>query len=467
MPAFSVRSPIPVVPENATGKFAPALLDASEGTMLKKRQPARRRPAPGLAPSMRWLLRSRVPRSASLTALVPGLISGCADNDAGGITTSSVVGAQFGYDLMWVVLASMIALGITQEVGARLGLATGQGFGGLIRQQYGVPRAAFAIGVMLLANLGDTVAEFAGIGAALAIFGVPIWLSSALAALAILFLLSRANFRRIQFVFLAVGIGTSLAYAISAILAHPDWGSALSHTVVPHGSITTLYLLAVMGTVGTTITPWGQAFIQSYAADKHLGPKDLYASRLDVGAGAFLTNIVAGFIVIACAATLWAHGQTTITSAADAAKALGPLAGRFAELIFAMGLLTASLLGLGTVPLTSAYAVTEAFGWESGLDRTWRQAPAFYALLAFFVGFSALFVLIPGLPLIVVMYLSQVFDGILLPFILVFVMLMSRDRRLLGRLRSSVPLYVAGWVVTGLISLLSLALVVSQILASR
>ena len=219
--------------------------------------------------------------------------------------------------------------------------------------------------------------------------------------------------------------------------------------------------------MGTTITPWGQAFIQSYAADKHLGPKDLYASRLDVGAGAFLTNIVAGFIVIACAATLWAHGQTTITSAADAAKALGPLAGRFAELIFAMGLLTASLLGLGTVPLTSAYAVTEAFGWESGLDRTWRQAPAFYALLAFFVGFSALFVLIPGLPLIVVMYLSQVFDGILLPFILVFVMLMSRDRRLLGRLRSSVPLYVAGWVVTGLISLLSLALVVSQILASR
>ena len=168
--------------------------------------------------------------------------------------------------------------------------------------------------------------------------------------------------------------------------------------------------------------------------------------------------------MIACAATLWAHGQTTITSAADAAKALGPLAGRFAELIFAMGLLTASLLGLGTVPLTSAYAVTEAFGWESGLDRTWRQAPAFYALLAFFVGFSALFVLIPGLPLIVVMYLSQVFDGILLPFILVFVMLMSRDRRLLGRLRSSVPLYVAGWVVTGLISLLSLALVVSQIL---
>ncbi|MDQ6712074.1 MAG: divalent metal cation transporter [Candidatus Dormibacteraeota bacterium] len=434
--------------------------------MLKRKPRARRRRTPGLRPYVRWLLRSRLPRLAFLTALGPGLISGFADNDAGGITTYSVVGAQFGYDLMWVVLASMIALGITQEVGARLGLATGQGFGGLIRQQYGVPRAAFAIGIMLLANLGDTVAEFAGIGAALAIFGVPIWLSSALAALAILFLLSRANFRRIQFVFLGVGIGTSLAYAISAILAHPDWGAALSHTVVPHGSVTSLYLLAVMGTVGTTITPWGQAFIQSYAADKHLGPQDLSASRIDVGAGAFLTNLVAGFIVVACAATLWSHGQV-ISTAADAARALGPLAGRFAELLFALGLLTASLLGLGTVPLTSAYAVTEAFGWEKGLDRNWRQAPAFYGLLAFFIGFSALFVLIPGLPLIAVMYLSQVFDGLLLPFILVFVMVMSRDRRLLGRLRSGLPLYLAGWLVTGLIILLSLALVVSQIVGTH
>ncbi len=156
-----------------------------------------------------------------------------------------------------------------------------------------------------------------------------------------------------------------------------------------------------------------------------------------------------------------------ITSAADAARALGPLAGRFAELLFALGLLTASLLGLGAVPLTSAYAVTEAFGWENGLDRGWRQAPAFYGLLAFFVGFSALFVLIPGLPLIGVMYLSQVFDGLLLPFILVFVMLMSRDRRLLGRLRSGLALYASGWIVTGLITLLSVALVVSQLIAAH
>ena len=184
-----------------------------------------------------------------------------------------------------------------------------------------------------------------------------------------------------------------------------------------------------------------------------------------MGLAAFLTNLVAAFIVVACAATLWAHGQTSINSAADAAKALGPLAGRFAETLFAIGLFTASVLGLGTVPLTSTYAATEAFGWERGLDRGWRQAPVFYALLSFFVGFSALFVLIPGLPLIAVMYLSQVFDGLLLPIILVFVMLMSRDRRLLGNLTSGPILQMLGWTVTGLISLLSVGLVISELAA--
>jgi Mn2+/Fe2+ NRAMP family transporter len=348
-------------------------------------------------------------------------------------------------------------------VGARLGLATGQGFGGLVRERFGVRGAAFAIFVMLLANLGDTVAEFAGIGAALALFGVPVPVSAAAAALTVIFFLWRANFGRIQYVFLAVGIGTSLAYAVSAFLAHPDWGVALTHTVVPHGVLTSAYLLAIVGTVGTTITPWGQAFIQSYVADKNLGPDDLRASRLDVSSGALVTNAVAGFIVVACAATLWAHGQTSITDASQAARALGPLAGHFAEDLFALGLLTASVLGLGTVPLTSTYAATEAFGWEHGLDRTWRQAPAFYGLLTFFIGFSALFVLIPGLPLIGVMYLSQVFDGLLLPIILVFVMLMARDRRVLGKLASGRILQALGWTVTVLISLMSVALVVSQV----
>lgn len=411
------------------------------------------------------LLGLRLPRIALLAALGPGLVSGFADNDAGGITTYSVVGAQFGYDLMWALLASMIALGITQEVGARLGLATGKGLLELIRERYGVRWALFAIGAMLLANLGDTIAEFAGIGAAMSLFGVPVAVSAVIAAVATVVLLSRGSFARTQFVFLAMGVGVSAAYAISAVLAHPDWAKAAHYLLVPHGTLGTAYLLAVLGTVGTTITPWGQAFIQSYCADKKLGADDLPASRLDVSAGALLTNVVAAFIVVACAATLFSHGHTQIADASEAAKALAPFAGHFAEVLFGLGLLAASLLGLGTVPLTSAYAASEALGFERGLDRRWKQAPAFYSLLAVFVCAGAFVVLVPGLPLLRVAFLTQAFDGLLLPVILVFVMLMSRDRRMLGELASGRVLWSLGWLVTAAISVLSVALVVSQVVA--
>ena len=405
---------------------------------------------------------ARVSRLGLLAIIGPGLVSGFADNDAGGITTYSIAGAQFGYDLLWVLLASQIALMVTQEAGARLGLATGHGLSGLIRERWGVRWAAFAVLTMLAANLGDTVAEFAGIGAALSLFGIPVALAAAIAAGSMLLLLARGNFRRIQWLFVASGIGISIAYGVSAILAHPDWGRAASSLVIPHGDLgNPAYLLAVVGIVGTTITPWGQSFIQSYVVDKGLGPEALTGSRIDVTTGALLTNIVAAFIVVACAATLWAHGQTNITDAADAARALGPLAGPMAEVLFAVGLLAASMLGLGTVPLTSAYAACEAFGWEAGLDRRPNEARAFYALLAFFVGSAALFVLIPGLPLVAVMFLSQVFDGLLLPIVLVFVMLLARDRRLMGDLRSGRMLGAIGWAVTVAIAALSIALVVS------
>ncbi len=400
----------------------------------------------------------RFRRLAILAVLGPGLISGFADNDAGGITTYSLAGAQFGYQLLWVVLASQLVLFVTQEIGARLGLATGQGLSGLIRDRFGVRWTVFAVATMLIANLGDTVAEFAGIGAALALFGVPIPVSAALSAVAVILLISRGNFSRVQLIFVAVGIATSLAYVISAFLARPDWAQAATSLVIPHGNLTATYWLAVVGVVGTTITPWGQAFIQAYVVDKRLGPEDLPYSRVDVGLGATITNAVAGFIVVACAATLWTHG-IVISDAADAARALGPLAGKGAETLFALGLLAASLLGLGTVPLTSAYTACEAFGWEAGVDWSWREAPAFYALLAFFVGFAALFVLIPGLPLIQVMFLSQVLDGLLLPFVLVFVMLLASDRRMLGRLASGRINLTLGWGVTIALAAMSVVLV--------
>jgi NRAMP (natural resistance-associated macrophage protein)-like metal ion transporter len=405
--------------------------------------------------------RARLTLLALLAVVGPGLVSGFADNDAGGITTYSLAGAQFGYALLWVLLASQIALMVTQEAGARLGLATGHGLSGLIRERYGVRWATFAALTMLAANLGDTVAEFAGIGAALGLFGVPAPVSAGVAAVAMVLLLARGNFARIQRLFVLTGVAISVAYGVSAVLARPDWGLALRSTVVPSLDIGAPgYLLTVVGVVGTTITPWGQSFIQSYVVDKGLRAKHLAGSRLDVTVGAVLTNLVAGFIVVACAATLWVNG-IAVADAADAAKALGPLAGEAAELLFAAGLLAASLLGLGTVPLTSAYAACEVFGWEAGLDHRPRDARAFYALLGLFVGFAALFLLVPGLPLLAVMFLSQVFDGLLLPIILVFVMLLARDREVMGDLRSGALLGAAGWAVTAAIGAMSIALVVS------
>jgi Mn2+/Fe2+ NRAMP family transporter len=423
------------------------------------------------APRVRWpaaispRAANRIRVAAVLGVLGPGLVSGFADNDAGGITTYSLAGAQFGYDLLWVLLASQIVLFFTQEVGARLGLATGQGLAGLARERFGVRWAAFLTITMLVANLGSTVAEFAGTSAALGLFGVPTPVSALLAAAVVILLLARGSFSRVQYLFVAVGIAVSLAYLASALIARPDWGQAARSLVIPGGSFSAAYWVAVVGTVGTTITPWGQAFIQSYVADKRLGPEDLVPERFDVGLGALLTNLIAGFIVVACAATLWAAGNRAIPDAAAAARALAPLAGSDAMVLFAVGLLAASFLGLGVVPLTSAYSACEAFGWENGVDRRLREAPAFYALLAFFVVFAALFVLIPGLPLIQVMFLAQVLNALLLPFVLVFVMLLSADRRIMGPLASGPILLTIGWLGTGLLVALSLVLVWTSVVA--
>jgi NRAMP (natural resistance-associated macrophage protein)-like metal ion transporter len=400
---------------------------------------------------------------AVLGVLGPGLVSGFADNDAGGITTYSLAGARFGYSLLWVILASQVVLFFTQEVGARLGLATGKGLMGLIRERWGVRWAAFAAAMMLLANLGSTVAEFAGIGAALSLFGIPPQIGAAVAAVVVVSLITLGSYSRIQYLFVGVGIAVSIAYVISATIAHPAWDVAFHSLIVPQLEASPAYWLMVVGTVGTTITPWGQAFIQSYVADKGLRAEDLPASRVDVFAGALLTNVIAAFIVIAVAATLWTHGQRDITSASDAAHALEPFAGLGASVLFAVGLLGASFLGLGVVPLSSAYTTCEAFGWETGVNWNWREAPAFYGLLAFFIGFAALFVMIPGLPLIQVMFSAQVLNAVLLPFILVFVMLLAGDRKMLGPLASGRILLTIGWLATAVLVLLSLILLVTSL----
>jgi NRAMP (natural resistance-associated macrophage protein)-like metal ion transporter len=423
----------------------------------------RRRASPRVVRPFPRLPQWRVRLIAALAVLGPGLVSGFADNDAGGITTYSLTGANFGYALLWVILASQVVLFFTQEVGARLGLATGKGLISLIRERWGVRWTVFAALLMLVANLGSIVAEFAGIGSALGIFGVPPQVSAAVAAVVVVAFIALGSYSRVQYFFVAVGVAVSGAYIFSAMEARPDWGFAAFSLIRPHLSSSPAYWLAVVGTVGTTITPWGQAFIQSYVADKGLRPDDIRASRVDVFAGALLTNVIAAFIVIACAATLFAHGLK-IQTAADAAKSLEPIAGTAATVVFAVGLLGASFLGLGVVPLSSAYTTCEAFGWETGVNWNWREAPAFYGLLAFFIGFAALFVMIPNLPLIQVMFSAQVLNALLLPFVLVFVMLLASDKELMGPLASGRFLSTIGWLSTALLIVLSLILLATSVL---
>jgi NRAMP (natural resistance-associated macrophage protein)-like metal ion transporter len=417
---------------------------------------------------------NRVRLAAILGVLGPGLVSGFADNDAGGISTYSVAGVKYGYELLWVLLASQIVLFFTQEVGARLGLATGQGLAGIVREKYGVRWAGFMTVTMLVANVGSIIAEFAGCSAALGLFGVPNWISALLAATVVVVLLTRGSYSKVQYLFVAVGLGVSLAYLVSAVLARPDWGLAASSLVVPRLSSDAAYWIAVVATVGTTITPWGQAFIQSYVADKRLGPEDLVGERLDVGLGALLTNLIGAFIVIACAAAVYTVSQRTgaaplDTNSPDAIKniagALTPLAGSGATVLFAIGLLAASFLGLGVVPLTSAYAACEAFGWETGVDWRLREAPAFYGLMIFFVVTAAIVMLIvPSTALVQVMLTAQIVNCLLLPFVLVFVMRLSADKELMGSLVSGRFLLTVGWLGTALLVVLSLTLVATSVL---
>ncbi len=417
-------------------------------------------PAAPMAPRRRLGRRARF--VATMAVLGPGIVSGFADNDAGGITTYSIAGAKFGYQLLWLILVTQVALLITQEIGARMGLATGKGLVGLIRERFGIRWAAFATVTMLAANLGTTVSEFAGIGAALSIFGVPAPISAVVAAIAVITLIGAGSFNRVQYFFVAVGVLVSGAYIVSAILANPDWGLALHSLIVPSGTFNGVYMLAVVGVVGTTITPWGQQFIQAYVVDKRLRPEDMSAERIDVLIGVFITNVIAAFILVACAATLWATGIFNISSAADAAQALEPIAGNVAAVLFAIGLVAASLLGLGVVPLSSAYTAAEVFGWEQGVEWRFREAPAFYGLLVFFIVFAALFMLIPGLPLIQVMFSAQVFNGLLLPVILVFVMLLVGDRKIMGNLVSGRINLILGWGVTLMLVVMSVVLVVTS-----
>jgi len=380
-----------------------------------------------------------------LAVLGPGLLAGLSDDDPAGITTYSVLGAKYGYTLLWVLLLSTVALVLFHDLGARMGVVTGQGLIGLIRQRYGVKLAGVAIGVLVVANVGTTCAEFAGVAAGFELFGISRYLSVPAAALVVSVLVLRGSFKRVEHVLILVAT-VFVTYIAAGILAHPDWAAAAKGLVVPSIPLTRDAILIAVATVGTTLAPWGLSFIQSYAVDKKLTPADLRYERVDVVTGAVLTGVIGFFVVVACAATLNATG-VSIDSAADAARALEPLAGDLAATLFGVGLVGAALLAASILPLSTAYSVCEFTGFEAALDDPIADAPLFYATFGIVTVVAAAIMLIPGAPLIAILVLTQVLNAVLLLPLLFFMYGIARDRDLMGQYTAG-RAAAAGYLVT-------------------
>ena len=372
---------------------------------------------------------------ALLAVLGPGLIAANAGNDAGGIATYASVGAKYGYDLLWMMVLITVSLIVVQEMAARMGAVTGKGLAELIREQYGPRWSLFSTGSVLLANLGICISEFVGIGAALSLAHVPTQVSVPIAAVVIWLLVVRGSYKVAERVFVAMTI-PFFAYPVAAILAHPDWGKVGLAIGEPKIHLNGPYLILFVATVGTTITPFMQLYLQSAVVERGLGPEDLPSERAEVTAASLFANLVASFIIIATGATLFLHGDRNVSSAAQAAKALEPFAGRFAEALFAIGLLGASLLAAAILPVTAAYVIAETFGLEKGISRRPREAPVFVTTLTALVAVGALVAMIPGVPVIKLLVLVQVVNGALLPVTLFFVWRLARDGELMGEYRN-------------------------------
>jgi Mn2+ and Fe2+ transporters of the NRAMP family len=401
----------------------------------------------------------RVHRSgllAFLAVMGPGLIAGVAGNDAGGIATYSVLGSETGLSLLWILPITTVMLVVVLEMAARMGAVSGQGLGDLIRDDFGIRWTLFAMVVLLIANGANIIAEFAGAAAALEIFGIPRYATVPIVAAGIWALVVFASYRVVERVFLSVAV-VFAAYVVSAFVAGPDWGQVGRALITPSVSLEPHALLLMVATVGTTVTPYMFFYLQSSVADKGLGPEELRLARADAVLGGIWTNAIALFIVVVTAVTIFPRG-IVITSADQAALALAPVAGGFAEGLFAFGLFGASVLAATVMPLTTSYAVCESFGWESGVSRNFREAPVFMGLYTALIVIGAVVVLIPGLPLIGVIVISQNLNGILLPIILVFMLRLVNNPRIMGTHTNPTWLNVLAWGLTGLITLLTLLL---------
>ncbi len=396
-----------------------------------------------------------------LAIMGPGIVTQNVDNDAGGIATYSLAGAGFGYVMLWTMIPITIALYVVQEMAARLGAVTGHGLADLIRERYGVRTTTFVMLALLIADFGNTMAEFAGLAAGGEIFGISKYIFVPIGAVVVWLLVVKGTFRSVERVFLAAS-ALYISYIISGALAHPGWGEVLRATVTPSFSWHADYVVLLVGVVGTTIAPWMQFYLQSAVVEKRITVKEYGYTRVDVLVGSIMTDVVAWFIIVACGATIFAH-HLHVETVKDAALALFPLAGRYAGALFALGLINASLFSASVLPLATSYYVCEALGFQSGVDRTIRQAPVFYGLyIALIVGACAV-VLLPGAPLLQILFLSQVANGVLLPFILIFMLLLVNRKRLMGAYTNSRTFNVIAWVTVVVMIVLTLALVVTQV----
>jgi NRAMP (natural resistance-associated macrophage protein)-like metal ion transporter len=390
--------------------------------------------------------------------LGPGIITSNVDNDAGGITTYSLAGSEFGLSLLWTLIPITLVLIIIQEMCARMGVVSGKGLSDLIRERFGAKVTFYMMILLFLANLGNTLSEFAGVAASMEIFGVSKYISVPISAIFVWWLVVKGTYKTVEKAFLF-----DLSYIVSGFMGKPDWSAVGSAFVTPTFRFESGYLTMVIAIIGTTIAPWMQFYLQSSVVDKGLKTDDYNYTRLDVIFGSFTVNIVAFFIIMLCAVTLFQNG-IKIETAKDAALALEPLAGKYCSLLFAFGLLNASLFAASILPLSTAYTICEAFGWESSLDRKFNEAPQFYGMYFLMISLGAGIILLPGIPLIPIMYYSQVINGLLLPFVLIAMLLLINDRRVMGRYINGPVMNIISWLIVCVLVFISGALVVSSLM---
>ncbi|MGB9977819.1 Nramp family divalent metal transporter [Methanobacterium sp.] len=397
-----------------------------------------------------------------LSVMGPGIITANVDNDAGGITTYSLAGSQFGYDLVWLFIPMIIALAIIQEMGVRMGVVSGKGLADLIREKVGI-RLTFVMMIALLAaNMGNILAEFSGIAVSSGIFGVPKFIALPVAALFVWLLVVKGTYKSVEKVFLLASL-VYLSYIVAGYLSQPNWSLAAHNVIMPQISLNTAYITMVIGLVGTTIAPWMMFYIQSSVVEKGITLKNLKYSKIDAVFGAIVVNIVAFFIVIACAATINAHG-IQVNDVVDVSTALAPLAGQYASLLFAFGFLNASLFAASILPLSTAYYVCESLGFEAGVSKSFREAPVFHGLYLGLIILAVIVIMMPNVPLLSILYLSQVANGILLPFLLILMLLIINDKSIMGEHVNSRLFNYIAWATVIIVMGLSISLVITSII---